>query len=219
MNTTWTIETIAWIRILLQTVVKFNDVCLLMPAELSYLLLSLICMMIYQSAIMIEEYFYFYLIAMIGDRVSLDLLVLGSYPALNWVGSFGLCSRFFDFYGFSEIFSASRDFYGFFKNFFPIFTYFSDFSGQTMLLGLFSWSLNMGKSTKSSTNGVNKSVGENQENVYNPMIEGVRWSEKHSDKIENVWKYLPNWMTQTLVTVAVFLIASSIRGKFIHLWL
>lgn len=65
-------------------------------------------------------------------------------------------------------------------------------------------------------NGVYKLV-ENESNGYNPMVDGVRWSEKYNNEIERLWRYLPNWMTKTLVTVAVFLIASSIRGKFVHL--
>lgn len=66
---------------------------------------------------------------------------------------------------------------------------------------------------KTAINGVIKS-GEDQRNLFNPMIDGVRWSEKHGDKIEKLWQYLPNWMSKTLVTVAVFLVASSIRGKY-----
>lgn len=56
-----------------------------------------------------------------------------------------------------------------------------------------------------------------ERNRLNPMVDGVRWSEKCSNEIERLWRHLPNWMTKALVTIAVFLIASSIRGKFVHL--
>lgn len=84
--------------------------------------------------------------------------------------------------------------------------------------------VDMDKSQINAAIGVGK-ADNGQANLFNPMIDGVRWSEKHGDKIEKLWQFLPNWMSKTLVTVAVFLVASSIRGKYFffcvacHIWL
>lgn len=49
-------------------------------------------------------------------------------------------------------------------------------------------------------------------NGYNPLIEGVRWTERYASSIEKFWKRIPNWMGQILVTIAVFILASGIQG-------
>lgn len=47
---------------------------------------------------------------------------------------------------------------------------------------------------------------------YDPMMEGVRWTERYHRRIEKVWNYIPNWLAQILATIAVFLLASGIQG-------
>lgn len=47
---------------------------------------------------------------------------------------------------------------------------------------------------------------------YDPMIEGVRWTERYHRQIEKVWNYIPKWLAQILATIAVFLLASGIQG-------
>lgn len=54
--------------------------------------------------------------------------------------------------------------------------------------------------------------GEKLKNGYNPMLEGVRWSERYASQIEKLWKFIPNWLGQIFVTIAIFLLASGIQG-------
>ncbi|XP_055299710.1 lathosterol oxidase-like [Sitodiplosis mosellana] len=60
-------------------------------------------------------------------------------------------------------------------------------------------------------------IGEKVKNGYNPMMEGVRWSERSffASRIEQIWKYIPNWLGQIFVTIAIFLFASGIQGDWI----
>ena len=48
---------------------------------------------------------------------------------------------------------------------------------------------------------------------YNPMVEGVRWTENYADKIEKLWGKLPSFVGTFLATFAVFIVGSSLRGK------
>lgn len=48
--------------------------------------------------------------------------------------------------------------------------------------------------------------------LYNPMIEGVRWTENYAHKLEKLWKIIPTWLSQILGTLAVFLLASGLKG-------
>ena len=52
-------------------------------------------------------------------------------------------------------------------------------------------------------------------NGYHPMTEGVRWSEKYADKLEKWYTKLPRFVSSALATVAVFLLASSLQGKYL----
>lgn len=54
---------------------------------------------------------------------------------------------------------------------------------------------------------------EKLKNGYNPMMEGVRWAEQYATQIERFWKFIPNWLGQTLVFISIFLFASGIQGK------
>lgn len=63
------------------------------------------------------------------------------------------------------------------------------------------------------------SIGKKLKNGYNPMMEGVRWSERYASSLERIWKYIPNWLGQMMITIAIFLLASGIQGKdFIKLY-
>lgn len=48
---------------------------------------------------------------------------------------------------------------------------------------------------------------------YNPMIEGVKWSEKYSDRFEAAWSILPKWMAKSFLTIIVFVLASGMQGE------
>lgn len=56
------------------------------------------------------------------------------------------------------------------------------------------------------------SLSEKLKNGYNPMIEGVRWTERYATQIERLWNYIPNLLKQTIILVSIFLLASSIQG-------
>lgn len=60
---------------------------------------------------------------------------------------------------------------------------------------------------------MNLSFCQKIKNGYDPMIEGVRWTERYTRRIEQLWKYLPNWLAHTIATIAVFLLASGIQGN------
>lgn len=51
-------------------------------------------------------------------------------------------------------------------------------------------------------------------NGYNPMVDGVRWSDRYAIQLEKLWKYMPNWLAKIFVTIAVFVFASGIQGEF-----
>lgn len=55
-------------------------------------------------------------------------------------------------------------------------------------------------------------IVERLKNGYNPMVEGVRWSEKYAMQFENIWRMIPNWMGQLIIFVTIFLLASGIQG-------
>lgn len=52
-----------------------------------------------------------------------------------------------------------------------------------------------------------------QRTIYNPMLEGVRWTERYSDSIEKFWLKLPDFVTTFIATLAVFTFGSTLRGK------
>lgn len=47
---------------------------------------------------------------------------------------------------------------------------------------------------------------------YNPMTEGVRWSEKYDTTFERIWSRIPRIVSTTLGTIAVFLLGTSLQG-------
>lgn len=48
--------------------------------------------------------------------------------------------------------------------------------------------------------------------IFNPMEQGVRWTEKYAGDIEKLWKSLPHWLSRVLATVAVLVLASGLHG-------
>lgn len=52
----------------------------------------------------------------------------------------------------------------------------------------------------------------NSKTVFNPMVDGVRWTERYSEQIEKYWKHTPNWLRQVLVFIAIFVLASGVQG-------
>lgn len=48
---------------------------------------------------------------------------------------------------------------------------------------------------------------------YNPMEEGVRWTEKYGDDLEKVWKRMPVFVQKLCVVLAVVLLGSSLKGE------
>lgn len=51
---------------------------------------------------------------------------------------------------------------------------------------------------------------------YDPMIEGVRWSERCADRLERMWDKLPGFVGRTLATTAIFMLGSSVQGESVH---
>lgn len=63
--------------------------------------------------------------------------------------------------------------------------------------------------------GENKnSFWTNMKKGYNPMEEGVRWTEKYADDLERIWKKTPVFLQKLLVVLAVLLLGSSLKGEF-----
>lgn len=52
---------------------------------------------------------------------------------------------------------------------------------------------------------------------YHPMTEGVRWTEKYADKIENILSKMPKFVTSILATLAIFILGTSLQGNNLHL--
>lgn len=48
----------------------------------------------------------------------------------------------------------------------------------------------------------------------NPLLEGVRWSEKYSVQLSVVWNILPKYLKNLFICVAVLLFATVLKGKF-----
>lgn len=60
----------------------------------------------------------------------------------------------------------------------------------------------------------NQPLFEKLTNGYHPMTEGVRWTEKYSEKIENIFSKLPKFFTSFLATLAIFILGTSLQGNF-----
>lgn len=68
-------------------------------------------------------------------------------------------------------------------------------------------------------------VNEKSENIsvwkklkmgYNPMEEGVRWTEKYADTLESMWNRIPVFLQKVLVVLAIALLGSSLKGEWIE---
>lgn len=76
---------------------------------------------------------------------------------------------------------------------------------------------NMKKSSKGVTrtkNGKSEqlSVWKRLKMGYNPMEEGVRWTEKYADTLESTWKRIPVLLQKVLVVLAIAILGSSLKG-------
>lgn len=47
---------------------------------------------------------------------------------------------------------------------------------------------------------------------YNPMIDGVRWTERYAMQIDSAWSRIPRWMGQVIVFISIVLLGSGIQG-------
>lgn len=52
--------------------------------------------------------------------------------------------------------------------------------------------------------------------MKNPMIEGVRWTERYAERFEKYWSLLPKYVTNSLVTIVIFILASGIQGECVN---
>lgn len=48
-----------------------------------------------------------------------------------------------------------------------------------------------------------------------PLVEGVRWTENYADVFEKSWKLIPSFVSTSILTTAIFLLGSTLRGMFI----
>ncbi|XP_038109869.1 lathosterol oxidase [Culex quinquefasciatus] len=66
-------------------------------------------------------------------------------------------------------------------------------------------------------------VSSESKNLHrNPLLEGVRWSEKYSVQLSVVWNILPKYLKNLFICVAILLFATVLKGDWIvigvHLW-
>lgn len=61
------------------------------------------------------------------------------------------------------------------------------------------------------------SFSEKLKHGYNPMIEGVRWTEYYATNIDKYWKRIPDWLRQVIVFISIFILASGLQGIY-KLW-
>lgn len=53
---------------------------------------------------------------------------------------------------------------------------------------------------------------EKMKHGYDPMIEGVRWSERYAERLERMWAKLPGFVGRTLAATAILMLGSSVQG-------
>lgn len=70
---------------------------------------------------------------------------------------------------------------------------------------------------KGKTNGedsdTNSSVWSRLKMGYNPMEEGVRWTEKYADDLERMWRKTPGFLQKFIFVLAIALLGSSLKGE------
>lgn len=47
----------------------------------------------------------------------------------------------------------------------------------------------------------------------NPMLDGVRWSERYANSLERIWTKLPKWLAHSILTIVIFILAAGIQGN------
>lgn len=58
-------------------------------------------------------------------------------------------------------------------------------------------------------------ISEKMKHGYDPMIEGVRWSERYAERLEWMWSKMPGFVGRTLATTAIFMLGSSVQGDYL----
>lgn len=75
---------------------------------------------------------------------------------------------------------------------------------------------------KAKTNGEdsdsNSSVWSRLKMGYNPMEEGVRWTEKYADDLERLWRKTPGFLQKFIFVLAIALLGSSLKGEIADIW-
>jgi len=51
--------------------------------------------------------------------------------------------------------------------------------------------------------------------LFDPMTEGVKWSERHADKIERFWNIMPDYLSKFIATLAVFTFGATLKGEWV----
>lgn len=59
-----------------------------------------------------------------------------------------------------------------------------------------------------------KPLLERMKDGYNPMTEGVRWTEKYDKALERIWSRIPRIISTTLATIAIFFLGTSMHGTY-----
>lgn len=57
-----------------------------------------------------------------------------------------------------------------------------------------------------------KTIFEKIFNKRDPLVEGVRWTENYADVLEKSWKLIPSFVRTLILTTAIFLLGSTLRG-------
>lgn len=81
------------------------------------------------------------------------------------------------------------------------------------------------KTAKVKSNGVKAKEGQTKthpsfwerisQKGYNPMLEGVRWSEKYDPELARIFGNVPVFLQKVIVVIAILLLGSSLKGKFL----
>lgn len=55
----------------------------------------------------------------------------------------------------------------------------------------------------------------NERQIFNPLVDGVKWVEKYSDDIESFFERLPEFLCKIIATFAVFTFGATLRGEWV----
>lgn len=65
---------------------------------------------------------------------------------------------------------------------------------------------------KKKNDGSLKEVPLMEKKFFDPMSQGVRWTEKYSDSIEWFWNNIPDKIATFIATLAIFTFGATIKG-------